>query len=334
MELGRLGRSGIQLLLAAIVAAGAPQIGITRDLAAEGSFDRTLKVTGPVELEVTTGSGSITVHTGGSDTVRVIGTIRAHTDSGIDRKEAEEKVRYLETRPPIEQNGNALRIGRIEDEELRRNVSISYELTVPAETRMHSATGSGSQTIDGIRGPLDASTGSGRLKLSHIGAEVRASTGSGSIELDTIQGSVRASTGSGHIRGAGVAGAFIGHTGSGGVDVEQTAPGNTEVETGSGTITLRGVRGSLRVRTGSGGITAEGTPAGEWLLHTGSGGVRVRLPRDAAFDLRAHTSSGHIHTGHPITVEGTLSRREVRGKVRGGGYLVDVSTSSGNVEIE
>lgn len=32
--------------------------------AAEGSFERTLTVTGPVELTVTTGSGSITVRTG------------------------------------------------------------------------------------------------------------------------------------------------------------------------------------------------------------------------------------------------------------------------------
>jgi len=304
------------------------------DITAEGSFERTLKVSGPVNLDVTTGSGRINVRAGEPGTVRVLGTIRAGTGWHIDRAEAEAKVRRLEANPPIEQNGNVVRIGRIEDEDLRRNVSISYELVVPAETRLRSETGSGSQTIDGIRGPLEASAGSGGLKISNIGAEAHASTGSGGIELDTIQGNVHASTGSGHIRGTRIAGGVNGNTGSGNVELEQTAPGNDEIETGSGSVEVRGLRGSLRVRTGSGRITAQGEPTGEWRLHTGSGSVTVRLSQQAAFDLYARTSSGRIHTNHPITVEGTLNRREVRGKVRGGGHLVDVSTSSGSVEIE
>jgi DUF4097 and DUF4098 domain-containing protein YvlB len=72
---------------------------------------------------------------------------------------------------------------------------------------------------------------------------------------------------------------------------------------------------------------------GEWRLRSGSGSVRLRLPQQAAFDLDAHAGSGSIHTDHPILVEGTLSRRELRGKVRGGGSLLEVSTSSGSIEI-
>lgn len=304
------------------------------DVAAEGSFERTLKVSGPVNLEVTTGSGRITVRAGEPGTLRIAGTIRAGTGWHIDRAETQEKVRRLEANPPIEQSGDVVRIGRIEDEDLRRNVSISYELVVPAETRLRSETGSGSQTVDGIRGPLEVSAGSGSLKISNIGAEVHAATGSGGIELDTVQGNVHASTGSGNIRGTRIAGGVTSHTGSGNVELEQTAPGDDEIETGSGSVEVRGLRGSLRVRTGSGRISAQGEPTGEWRLHTGSGAVTVRLPQQAAFDLYARTSSGRIHTNHPITVEGTLSPREVRGKIRGGGHLVDVSTSSGSVEIE
>ena len=43
---------------------------------AEGSFDRTLHVTGPVDLEVTTGSGGIQVRAGDGNQVRVHGRIR------------------------------------------------------------------------------------------------------------------------------------------------------------------------------------------------------------------------------------------------------------------
>src|SRR5262249_24951671 len=85
---------------------------------AEGSFERTLTVTGPVELEVSTGSGHINVRAGDSSTVHVNGTIKASQSWHLDGAEAERKVRYLESNPPIEQHGNFIRIGRIEDHEL------------------------------------------------------------------------------------------------------------------------------------------------------------------------------------------------------------------------
>jgi hypothetical protein len=37
---------------------------------------------------------------------------------------------------------------------------------------------------------------------------------------------------------------------------------------------------------------------------------------------------------HPVTVEGSMGRKEIHGKVRGGGVPVEVSTGSGNIEIE
>jgi ribosomal protein S9 len=61
--------------------------------------------------------------------------------------------------------------------------------------------------------------------------------------------------------------------------------------------------------------------------------VTLHLNRDAAFDLYAHASSGRITVDHPLTVTGTLSRHEMRGKVRGGGNLIEIRTSSGGITI-
>lgn len=300
--------------------------------ASEGHFERTLKVTGPVELEVGTGSGTIKVRAGDASSVRVYGTIRA--SGSLFGGDAGRKVRYLESNPPIEQRDNVIKIGRVVDPEVERNISISYELVVPAQTRLHSGTGSGSQWIEGIAGPLDASTGSGRIEASSIGNEVRASTGSGGIELRSVKGSVRASTGSGPIRAWGVAGGFRASTGSGNVTLEQTAPGDVEVGTGSGSVELKNVRGSLRAHTASGTITAEGEGSGVWRLETASGSVNVRLPSQQGFDLHARTVSGGIFTDHPMTLKGTVSRREVNGRAGNGGFLLDLSTVSGNIHIE
>jgi DUF4097 and DUF4098 domain-containing protein YvlB len=321
-------------LVTLVAALGVSLSTVTRAGAAEGSFERTLKVTGAVELEVSTGSGNIGVRTGDSMSVRVHGIIKAHNHWG-DESRAEEKVRRLESNPPIEQNGNVIKIGRIEDADLRRNVSISYELEVPAETQLRCETGSGGVAVDGVHGPVKASTGSGSLRVSNIGDEVRANTGSGDVHLDGIKSSANAHTGSGSIRAFGIGGSFVGHTGSGDIELEQTAAGHVEVETGSGGIELRGVRGPLRAHAGSGNIMARGEHGGDWDLQTGSGTVNVRLPSQAAFDLYAHSSSGHITVDHhPMTVQGTIGRSEVRGKVRGGGFRLDVRTGSGNIRVE
>jgi DUF4097 and DUF4098 domain-containing protein YvlB len=301
-------------------------------LAAQGRFERTLKVTGPVELEVTTGSGNIDVRTGDAASVQVRGTIRVSHNVSPDV--AARKIQSLESHPPIEQTGNFIRIGRIEDPELRRNVSISYDIVAPAKTRLRSNTGSGDQTVSGLAGPVRAGTGSGNLRISNVADETHLETGSGDIEASSVQGAFYAQTGSGNIRAHGISGSIRAHSGSGDLTLDQTSNEPIRAETGSGNLEVDGARSSLRAEAGSGNITVTGQPGGDWKLNTGSGNIRLRLSAQAAFDLYAHTGSGSINTDLPITVQGSLKRHEIRGKVRGGGSLVDIGTGSGDIHIE
>ena len=180
-------------------------------LADEASFDRTLKVSGPVDLEVVTGSGSITVRSGAPGTISVHGTVRTGFCLGFcGGGDPDEAMKMIVANPPIEQTGNMVRIGHLGESLRHSNVSISYELVVPPETKLLSKTGSGSQEISGVSGPAEISSGSGALRVTGIAGQVHAHTGSGSITLSQLHGSVRASTGSGTIRGDGV-----GNVGSG-----------------------------------------------------------------------------------------------------------------------
>ncbi len=279
--------------------------------AVTGRFDRTLKVSGAVQLEVETGSGDISVRKGDDGSVRVYGTIRAgELFSGSDPAE---KVRRLEKDPPIEQAGNIIHIGRITEWSLRQNVSISYEVVVPANTRVELKTGSGRVELEGVTGPARLQTGSGDVRGGNIAGAVDAHTGSGSIDLASVQGDVKA------------------HTGSGDVRVEG-AP-NIDVETGSGSIKLSGIRGGLRAHTGSGDVDAEGAPERDWRVDTSSGTVTLRLSGNAAFDFSAHTGSGEIESRQPLTVSGSVGKHDVQGKVRGGGPRVEVRTGSGDVRL-
>jgi DUF4097 and DUF4098 domain-containing protein YvlB len=225
-------------------------------------------------------------------------------------------VSDIEQRPPVRQDGNSVHIDYVE----ARDISIDYEITVPEDTTIRTRSGSGDQTIEGTRGNADLQSGSGDLRLSHLTGEIRLQTGSGDVRAREISGAVR------------------GGAGSGDIEVEETGAGDIDLHTGSGNVAVRGIQGAFHGETGSGDITAEGTQTGAWDLHTGSGNVHVRLPENAAFDANLSTSSGSVDVGPAITmtVQGRVqeTRKHIEGKVRGGGPMLTVRTSSGDIQIE
>jgi hypothetical protein len=326
---------GLQFAGAALALALLGAIGAAPTQAAvDGHFERTLTVNGPVDLEVTTGAGNVTVHSGDANKVEIHATIHAGESWRDSNRDTESRVQYLEQHPPIKQDGNTITIGHIEDRDLMRNLSISYDIVTPAQTHLHSATGSGNSTVEGLAGPAESSSGSGDVRLNDIGADVVARTGSGEITISGVKGGLRASSGSGNIRAEQISGAITASTGSGDVRLTQSGAGHVEVSTGSGTVEVNGVKGGVQIGTGSGNITAEGTPTGNWRLHTGSGDLTVELPPQTSFELYAHTSSGSIESKFDISTEGTISPRDFHGKVGSGGPVVELRTSSGTIHIE
>jgi len=297
----------------------------------EGSFERTLTVAGPVELDIRSGSGRIHVHPGGDGTVRISARVRASNSwfSG----DASERIQQILKNPPIEQVGNVVHVGRFADEGLARNISISYDVTVPAQTGVNARTGSGGVDIGDLRGPVDASTGSGSITIGRIAGPVVASTGSGGIDV-AGGGSLQARSGSGSIRATAIAGAIKANTGSGSLRITQTGKGDVDASSSSGAVVVTGVDGAARVSASSGGIQVEGRPSGPWNIHSSSGRVILQIPADAAFDLDARASSGGIESAHPVTMTGRVDRQRMQGKVRGGGALVEVRSSSGGIRIQ
>jgi hypothetical protein len=280
----------------------------------QGTFERTLSVSGPVDLEVLTRSGDVTVRTGASSAVIIRGKIFVGNHWLMGGRQAD--VNEIEQHPPIRQEGNSVHIDYVNV----HDISVDYEITVPAETTVRSRSGSGDQIIEGTRGNVDVQTGSGDVKLARLTGEIRLQTGSGNIRAHEIAGAVK------------------GGAGSGDIEIDETSTGDVDLHTGSGNITVRGIQGGFRGEAGSGDITAEGSQSGAWEIHTGSGNVHVRLPGNAAFDADISTSSGTVDVNSPIemTVQGRVqeSRKNIRGKVRGGGPLLSVRTGSGDVHIQ
>jgi len=280
----------------------------------QGTFDRTLQVSGPVDLEVLTHSGNITVRAGSSGSVTVHGKIYIGDHWFHNNRQAD--VAEIEQHPPIRQEGNSIHIDYLNV----HDISVDYEIIVPADTTLRAHSGSGDQFIEGTHGNADIETGSGDVRLENVAGEVRLQTGSGNVKAQQVTGSVK------------------GGAGSGDIEVEESGSGDIDLHTGSGNITARGVQGAFRGEAGSGDITAEGTQSGSWEIRTGSGNVHVRLPSSAAFDADISTSSGTIEVESPIemTVQGRVQemRKHIQGKVRGGGQLLSVRTGSGDINIQ
>jgi DUF4097 and DUF4098 domain-containing protein YvlB len=304
IQLAKLSALAVALVIATGVAVASEQ----------GHFEKTFQVNGAADLQVFTRSGDVTIRPGPAGTIAVTGRIHVGDRWFSGGKKAE--VEEIEKNPPLQQSSNNVRIEYVN----HTNISIDYEITAPPDTKIHTKSGSGDQTIEGMQAGIDVETGSGDIKLTDLAGDIRIHTGSGNVQA----------------RGA--AGPFEARAGSGDITIEEKAKGDVRIETGSGNIEARGVDGGLNASTGSGDVRVDGTPENAWYVKTGSGNAELRLPQQAAFDLDVSTSSGSVEVNHPVTttVQGRVeeARKSIRGKVRGGGPEINVHTGSGDVRVD
>jgi hypothetical protein len=143
-------------------------------------------------------------------------------------------------------------------------------------------------------------------------------SGDGHIAVTGISGQAQLDTGDGHITVQGFTGALRGHTGDGHMSIDGTFT-NLDLRTGDGHI-------DLTVRPGS-------KMSNGWLIHTSDGRVEARLPEDLAAELYAHTGDGHIQLDVPVMVSGSVERSRIRGKLNGGGPLLEITTGDGSIHI-
>ncbi len=269
----------------------------TTAFAADSTFDRTLSVGGSPNVSVSTGSGAIHLHPGSGNQVHIVAHLHSSRGWMSGGSDVDSRIQQIVNNPPIVQNGNDITIGERHNNDLYRNISIDYDITLPKASA------------------INASTGSGDLEIQDVGDTVKAQSGSGSVRVHGVQGATTLGTGSGDI------------------ELQQNGPGDVKAETGSGSVRLQGLSGALKASTGSGDIEAQGQPTSDWKLTTGSGSVRL-IVGNAHFNLDADTGSGGINVSQPITMQGSLNRHHVTGAVNGGGPTIRISTGSGDVQIK
>jgi DUF4097 and DUF4098 domain-containing protein YvlB len=254
-------------------------------------FDRTLNVSGPAELNLSTGSGRVHIVPGNDSSIHIHAHLYAGWNMGGD---VEERIRRIAANPPIQQSGNSIRVGDTgNDRALFNNISIDYEISAPRSIALGLHTGSGDIEVDNLGRFLKADSGSGSVRVHGLSGPADLHTGSGDVELqDQGAGDVHASTGSGSIRINGLNGGFTASTGSGDIEAGGRITSASKIKTGSGSVRLHlghEARVTLDAATGSGSVRVPGNGGGDRHrvneplngggpvveIHTGSGDIEV-----------------------------------------------------------
>jgi DUF4097 and DUF4098 domain-containing protein YvlB len=314
----------------------------------EGTFDRSLSVSGTVDLDVRSDIGGMTMTVGPVTSVQVHAVLRPQYGVA-DLARAEEHIRALERDPPIERNGDRIRIGYPKDPSLLNGVSMHLDIQAPRESQIQGSTSSGGIRVDGIRGPVNARTKSGHIQLNEISGEIRAVTHSGGIEIHRAGASVFAlndsggilvedarqvtsQTGSGRIEIAGIVGEVRATAHSGSIVVHKV-DGPVFARNGSGHIEAAGIAGAIDVQTGSGAIRLTQTQPAPVRARADSGAIHVKLASQDDCAILAQSHSGNVSIPER-TVQGDVEKHRVDGKIGLGGPLVDLRTDSSNISID
>jgi hypothetical protein len=195
---------------------------------------------------------------------------------------------------------------------------LHIEVRMPREADLQVETGDGSVQADSINGNVNVHTGDGSVKANSLNGQIDLHTNDGSISVDSLKGDIRLRTGDGSIEA-------------------RDLDGKVEADSGDGHIRIVGRFDALSVKTGDGSVDTRVLPgsrmATSWSVRTGDGSVDIVLPADFQANIEATTGDGHISLGIPVTVEGTFSKSEIRGKMNGGGQPLMIHTGDGSIRL-
>jgi Putative adhesin len=303
-------------------------IGCNVGPSANGSFDRTFTVSGPIRLEVTNTAGNVDI-TGSAD-----GKVHIHADvraSGMGFDKPQKRLSDTLANPPVEQRGDTIRIGK--DGSHMRNLAITYNIQVPHDTEVSANVVSGAQTIRGIRGPVKVQAVSGVITVEKIDRDIQLNSTSGSVSATDIGDDVKISSVSGNVNVSNVKGDVIANAVAGVIRVSKPG-GRVDADAGSGEVEIQGAMNNVKAHAASGLVSVQGNPDADsyWELKTISGGVQLNVPATSNFHLSAEAVSGEIRADIPIVIE-EQGKRSLRAHMGSGGGRVEVHTVSGDIRV-
>jgi DUF4097 and DUF4098 domain-containing protein YvlB len=269
-------------------------------------YSYTLRANG--KLSVETFNGSVEISGWDQNTVDISGTKYGPTQRAADD---------LKVNIDNSQDSVSIRVSR--PSERRHNQGARFVIKVPRTALLDRITTSNGaiRTTDGS-GPARLRTSNGQIHVAGLRGALDAQTSNGAVELLDVDGNVVAHTSNGRIHAERLHGTLEATTSNGGVHADiASADRPIRVETSNGPVELtlpEGFSRDVRVNTNNSSIT----------LH---------LPPALNAHVLARTSNSSISTDFDVRMQGESSKNHMDATIGGGGALLDLSTSNGNIRL-
>lgn len=321
---------------------GAQENGIMRDGAyyvEETAHSYQVDPTGTLTAD--TGFGSIEISGWAKDAVNVTVEKRLESDSEDRSRRAFEEI---EVKTEIREDGVHISVDR--PHSLRRNgVSVDIAVQVPENYSLDLKTSGGDINVEDLGGDVRARTSGGDVDIGNIrDAVVDVRTSGGDIQLESAGGDTRMETSGGDIQVENARGT---------VDVSSKG-GDIDIENADGGVTAMTTGGEINV-----GLTGtESSTDRSCYLKSKGGDVTIYLPEDlaatidaeihvvktgfwgdvsnriySAFDLSGNKGGGHTKSRTGIYGGTGSGRASAAGDINGGGDLIRLETSNGDINI-
>ncbi|HEX4631693.1 MAG TPA: DUF4097 family beta strand repeat-containing protein [Chthoniobacterales bacterium] len=280
---------------------------ITRD-----QIEETYKVAPGGTLTIDSDLADVDITTSETDTLRADFTQDFRVST---REEAEALRRKLTVEMHKPDNGVQAIVrwtgGR--DDHDRRNVRLHCRIAMPRKYNLDLRT-VGSAKVDNLDGTVKAVLVAGSLKLKNVSGRVTARTQGGTVSVEDIGGDFDAKAEGGSIRASRI-------------------NGRVSVLAEGGSVSIKEAMDSIEARAEGGSVAAylSKQPRADSKFIANAGNVDLRLAESIAVNLDASCSAGRLSSD--FVLNGRQDENRVKGTINGGGPLVMVRASAGNVLI-
>lgn len=195
----------------------------------------------------------------------------------------------------------------------RNRIRVKFRIAMPRKFNLDLRT-SGSAKIGDLDGTVKAVIKGGSLQIGNVTGPVTARTDGGSISLRDVGGDLEATSNGGSVAVARVNGKVMARANGGSVAIEEATDA----------IDVKAAGGSVHAYISK-------QPRGDSKLVAEAGNVELRLPESIAVNIDAACSAGPLHSD--FSLHGHQDDDRLKGAINGGGPLVMVRASAGNIDL-
>ena len=247
--------------------------------------------------------------------ISVVGTDKEELEVRVVATGSDEQLRKFDV--SFDQTGNDVKVKG----ELKRKhfgwfgdnwLDIQFEIRVPSSYNLSLRTSGGNIEIENVKGKINGETSGGNLDFTGLNGDVSMSTSGGNVTIKKSDGNFKLET-------------------SGGNMIAESITGPLHMETSGGNIDITGLDGKVDASTSGGNVHASLKSNKGVDLSTSGGNISVKLPKTVTAHVKAEASGGDVTCD--LEFSGRIKDGTMNGKINGGGELIKLETSGGDIII-